>query len=52
MAGTEQYSALVEECANVRCFLELQETGLRSRYIMNALVKVKSSLFLAQLASK
>ena len=60
MAAIERYSALVEERylalmekrATMRCFLELQETGLRSRYIINALVEVKSSLFLAQSASE
>ena len=48
----ERYSTSVEERATMRCFLELQETGLRSRYIINALLEVKSSLFSAQSASK
>ena len=42
MAATKQYSASMEKHATVRCFLELQESGLRLRYIMNALVEVKS----------
>ena len=50
MAAIERYSTSVEERATVCCFLELQEKGLRPRYIMNALVEVKSSLFPAQSA--
>ena len=45
----DQYSASVEERVTLRCFLELQKMRLRPRFIMNALVEVKSSLLLTQL---
>ena len=43
-----RYSALVEDRATVRCFIELHEIGLTPRNMRKALVELRSSELLAQ----
>ena len=43
-----RYSALMEDRATVRCFVELQEIGLEPRNMRKAHVEVRSSGLLAQ----